>query len=341
MSGLSAHELAAEPSQPLDLTSLAVTATIQPEDLVHALWVLGAPRPPSKILLPESLVVRRRLARAGVVFAADRRQIPLEIGREAVSVPEAIGVAAIDQPFALDYYDFGVSDRLRVMSNLESERRRPPAPDDHGRRYHWLDGLHVANGHQERRRFERQADQCLYELVDNVHRWAGARKAMAIVSATTGGGGESHNRLQIVVADDGMGIVASAKAKAEALAARGRRIRCLSGGDGPSADIARAVMSDLVQAVYERREVCGAKDGHGLCTISGYVSRWNGTINLISSFGPGRAVHIGRRGQSGRWNHAEYATEGLRGTIAHLTLDATRSETTPASEERQDALALA
>ena len=341
MSNLKSHKLAAEPSQPLDLSSLQDTATIQPGDLAHALWVLGTPQPPSKIILPVSQKIRRRLARAGVVFAADRRQIPLEIEREAVSVPEAIGVAAIDQPFALGYYDFGVSDRLRVMSQLESERRRPPAPDDHGRRYHWVDGLHVANGHPERKRFERQADQCLYELVDNVHRWASAGRAMAFVSATTGGGEESHNRLQVVVADDGVGIVASAKAKAAALAARGRRVRCLSSGDGPSAEVAQAVMTNLVRAVYEEREVCGARDGHGLCTISGYVSRWNGTINLISSFGLDHAMHIGRRGRSGDWSPTEYTARGLRGTIAHLTLDATRNETTPASEARQDALALA
>lgn len=341
MSGLRSYKLAAEPSRPLDLTGLGDTATIQPQDLAHVLWVLSTPKPPSKIILPESQKIRRRLARAGLVFAADRRLIPLAIEGEAVSVPEAIGVAAIDQPFALGYYDFGISDRLRVMSQLESERRRPPPAEPDGRRYHWLDGLRVANAHPERKRFERQADQCLYELVDNVHRWARARKAMAIVSATTGGGEESHNRLQLVVADDGVGIFASAKAKAEALAARGRPVRCLSGGDGPSAEVARAVMRNLVDAVYEKREVCGAQDGHGLCTISGYVSRWNGTINLISSFKSGRAVHIGRRGQSGRWNHAEYTAEVLRGTIAHLTLDATRSETAPASEPRRDALAVA
>lgn len=341
MSGLRSHQLAAEPSQPLDLTGLADTATIQPGDLAHALWVLSTPKPPSKIVLPEPQKIRRRLARAGLIFAADRRGIRLEIEAQTVSVPAALGIAAMEQPFALEHYDFGVSDRLRVMSQLESSMRRPPPAEPDGRRYHWLDGLHVANAHPERKRFERQADQCLFELVDNVHRWARARRAMAIVSATTGGGEESHNRLQVVVADDGVGIVASAKTKADALAARGRRVRCLSGGDGPSAEVARAVVRNLVDAVYEKREVCGAQDGHGLCTISGYVSRWNGTINLISSFESGRAVHIGRRGQSGRWNHAEYAAEDLRGTIAHLTLDATRSELVPASEPRRDALALA
>ena len=341
MYDLKSHRLAAEPSRALDLSGLPDTATIQPRDLAHALWVLGTPQPPSKIILPESQKIRRRLARAGLVPAAGRRNIPLEIERESVSVPEALGIAALQQPLALEHYDFETSDRMRVVSKLESRMRMPPPADPRGRRYYWIDGLHVANGLAERERFERQADQCFFELVDNVHRWASAGRAMAFVSATTGGGDQSHNRLQVVIADDGVGIVTSAKAKAAALAARGRRVGCLSTRDGPSAEVARAVMTNLVQAVYEEREVCGARDGHGLCTISGYVSRWNGTINLISSFGLDRAMHIGRRGKSGDWSAAEYTALGLRGTIAHLTLDAVSSDEAPPSGIRDGALAFA
>lgn len=339
MSDLRSHTLAAEPSQPLDLTGLADTATIQPGDLAHALWVLSTPKPPSKVVLPESQKIRRRLARAGLVFAADRRQIPLEIECETVSVPDALGIAAMEQPFALEHYDFKTSDRMRVVSKLESSMRRPPPAEPDGRRYHWLDGLHVANGHPERERFERQADQCFFELVDNVHRWARASRAMAFVSATAGGGEQSHNRLQLVVADDGMGIFASAKAKAEALTSRGRAVSCLTMRGEPSAETALAVMTNLVESVYEKREVCGAQDGHGLFTINRYISRWNGTINLISSFGPGRAMHIGRQGQSGDWACAEYIAGGFRGTIAHLTLDAARGELVPPAGIRLGALA--
>lgn len=339
MADLTLHELAAAPSQPLDLSGLGDTATIQPGDLAHALWVLGTPQPPSKIILPGSQRIRRRLARAGLVFAADRRSIPLEIDRETVSVPEALGIAAMRQPFALEHYDFETSDRMRVVSKLESRLRRPPPAEPDGRRYHWIDGLHVANGHPERERFGRHADQCFFELVDNVHRWARASQAMAFVSATAGGGELSHNRLQVVVVDNGMGIFTSAKAKAEAMIARRRSVNCLTTRGTPSADAALAVMTNLVESVYEKREVCGAQDGHGLFTISRYVSRWNGTINLISSFGPGRAMHIGRQGQSREWASAEYAAEGIRGTIAHLTLDAVRSEVTPSARMRHGALA--
>ena len=61
---------AAQLSQPLVLSDLRSTATIHPEDLASALWVLSTPRPPSKVVLPSSLLIRRRLARAGLVFAA-------------------------------------------------------------------------------------------------------------------------------------------------------------------------------------------------------------------------------------------------------------------------------
>ena len=62
--------LEARSSEPLVLSALSSTATIQPGDLALALWVLSTPDPPSKVVLPSSLVLRRRLARAGLVFAA-------------------------------------------------------------------------------------------------------------------------------------------------------------------------------------------------------------------------------------------------------------------------------
>ena len=46
----------ARSSQPLVLSALSSTATIQPEDLALTLWVLSTPEPPSKVVLPSSLV---------------------------------------------------------------------------------------------------------------------------------------------------------------------------------------------------------------------------------------------------------------------------------------------
>ena len=144
----------------------------------------------------------------------------------------------------------------------------------------------------------------------------------AVVSATAGGGLESHNRLQIVVADDGVGIVGSVREKAAALAARGERTGCLSNSAKADSEIAVDVVSDLVKAVYGDRSVIAARAGHGLSTVAKHAARWNGTMNVISTFAPGRAMHHGRRGQSGHWDHREFAYDGVQGTLIHLTLDA-------------------
>ena len=323
---------AAQLSQPLVLSDLSSTATIQPEDLALALWVLNTPQPPSKVVLPSSLRIRRRLARAGLVFAADRRHVSLEIEGEPVSVPEALGVKAVAQTLPLEQFDLETSDRMRVM-RLES--RKPPAPDPNGRRYYWIDGLGVASGHKERKSFDRHSDQCFFELVDNVHRWSQASRALAVVSATAGGGDDSYNRLQIVVADDGVGIVGSVRQKAAALAARGQNTTCLSSSAKTDSEIAEDVVSDLVQAVFGERAVAGARGGHGLSTIAKYVSRWKGTMNVISTFAPSRAMHHGRRGSSREWDHREFERQGLSGTLIHLTLNVIKHEASDSSATLQ------
>ena len=305
------------PSEPLVLSGLGSTATIQPRDLALALWVLSAPDPPSKVVLPSSLVDRRRLARAGLVSAADRRGVELEIEGELVPVSTALGVEAIDQRPTLEQFDLGTSDRMRVVSRLES--RKPPAPDCSGRRYYWIDGLGAASGHEQRECFDRHSDQCLFEAVDNMHRWSRAGRSLAVVSATAGGG---RNRLQIVVADDGIGIVGSVREKAVALAGRGERTACLSNGAKSDAEIAADVVSDLAEAVYGGRSVVGARAGHGLSTVAAHAASWDGTMSVISTFALGRAMHHGRCVRSGQWNHREFAYEGVQGTLVHLTLDA-------------------
>ena len=313
-------------SQSLDLSESNPTATIQPRDLAQALWVLSAPKPPTKIILPSSLLVRRRLARAGLMFAADRRGVPLEIEGEPVSVTEALGLASVRRTLALAQFDQETEDRMRVVFRLES--RKPPTADPDGLRYHWINGLGVAPRHMDRMKresFARHADQCFFEPVDNVHRWSRARRALAVVSATAGGGDESHNRLQIVVADDGIGIVESARQKAQSLADRGQPSTCLSYGNARTdLDTVVDVVSDLVESVFDDRAVVGARGGHGLATIAKHVSRWDGTMNVISAFAPDRVMHLGRRGQSGSRRHQEFTMAGVRGTLVHLTLDAKR-----------------
>ena len=311
----------ARPSQTLDLGALS-SATIQPGDLALALWVLSTPDPPSKVVLPSSLVLRRRLARAGLVFAANRRGVELEIEGDPVSVSTALGVEAAGSTLTLERFDLGTSDRMRVMSSLES--RKLPAPDLYGRRHYWIDGLGAASGHEHRERFDRHADQCLSELIDNVHRWSRAQRSLAVVSATAGGH-ESPNRLQIVVADNGAGIVGSAREQAASLAARGEYAACLSNSAKTDSAIAVDVVSDLVGAAYGARSVIGARGGHGLSTVAELIARWNGTINVVSTFASGRAMHA-RCGPSRRWDHREYTHEGAQGTLVHLTLDASMGD---------------
>lgn len=324
----------ARSSRPLDLSAFSSTATIQPEDLALALWVLSAPVPPSKVVLPSSLLVRRRLARAGLVFAADRRGVEFEIEGESVPVSKALGSESVGQTRVLEQYVFETSDRMFVMPELESHE--PVSPDPYGRRYYWIDGLGAASGHEERECFDHHSDQCLFEPVDNVHRWSGARRSLAVVSATAGGGHESHNRLQIVVVDDGIGIVDSVRKKADYLARRGEHAACLSNSARTDSEIAVDVVSDLVEAAYADRSVISARGGHGLSTVAQYAARWNGTMNVISTFAPARAMHHGRRGRSGQWDHQEFAYEGMQGTLIHLTLDAVHDRPSPQATARRE-----
>ena len=157
---------------------------------------------------------------------------------------------------------------------------------------------------------------------------------MAVVSATSGGGDDSHNRLQVVVVDNGVGIVDSVRTKAAALATGGQRTQCLSNGDTVDAEIAVDVISNLLRFVYGNRAVVGARRGHGLYTIGKHVSRWSGTMNVISSFAPGRVIHLGRRGRVGEWNAGEFAVEGVKGTVVHLTLDVVKQERPHSSKMR-------
>ena len=246
----------------------------------------------------------------------------MEIESRPVSVVDALGTPGIEQPLALESYDFlATRERIRVISELQTPFRRPPEPDPTGRRYYWIDGLGVAAGHPERDSFDSHADQCFFELVDNVHRWAKPVRAAAVVSATSGGGDRSNNRLQIVVLDDGVGIVDSVKAKAIALSSRGHPTQCVCIADKPDSEIAEDVISDLLCSVFGNRAVLGAQGGHGLNTIARHVSRWEGTMNVVSSFAPDRAIHLGRRGSTGGWHTSVFPARGIKGTLVHLTLD--------------------
>lgn len=330
--------VAVGPSRPLDLTGLNSTAALQPTDLVLALWLLSVPRPPSTVVLPSSLRVRRRLGRAGLVFAAARREVSMEIDGRSVSVPEALGVGVVDMPLSIESYDLETSDRMRVVSNLED--RRPPGADIYGRRHYWIDGLGVAVGHSKRECFDSHADQCFFEMADNVFRWSNATSTVAVVSATFGGGERSHNRLQVVAVDNGIGIIESARRKARVLTAMGQQQLSLSDTNEDKADKESAadLISNLLAKAYEERYLAGTQGGHGLNTITQHVSRWNGTMNVISSFADSRVIHRGRRNSDGKWRTSAYSVAGISGTVVHLTLNAISQDVEMPSRTRDGEL---
>ena len=66
-----------------------------------------------------------------------------------------------------------------------------------------------------------------------------------------------------------------------------------------------------------------------------YVSRWKGTMNVISTFAPSRAMHHGRRGSSREWDHREFERQGLSGTLIHLTLNVIKHEASDSSATLQ------
>ena len=248
-----------------------------------------------------------------------------------MSISDALGVPKPDPALALEYFDMETSssmrasDSIRVMSRLED--RGIPTPDHKGRRYYWMDGLGVAACHPERGSFNGHSDQCFFELVDNVHRWSGASRALAVVSATAGGGTLSHNRLQIVVADNGVGIMGSIRQKNRVMADRGWHTTSWIDDRGENTlEIAARAVSDLLESAYGDRDVVETRGGHGLNITAKYVSRWEGTMNVISAFAPGRATHHGRRGRKGHLKHCETTRAGLQGTVVHLTLDAVKHE---------------
>ena len=229
-------------SEPLVLSALSSTATIQPGDLALALWVLSTRTRRSRSCSP-----RRWCSDVGWpapvwcspptggAWSLKSRANPFQSPRRW----------AWRQSVRRWPLNSSTSRRqIGCESCPGSRAREPPVPDYSGRRYYWIDGLGAASGYEQRECFDRHSDQCLFEAVDNVHRWSRAGRSLAVVSATAGGGHESHNRLQIVVVDDGVGIVSSVREKAAALAARGERTACLSNSAKTDSEIAVDVVSD-------------------------------------------------------------------------------------------------
>jgi hypothetical protein len=313
-------------------------------------WLLGADHLPSSLALPATVAARRVLARFGILFAAQRRGVPLTLNGSEVSVVAALrendrNVGTLPG-FDWKNYDDLIADtsgvyledqasRLRVIADLEDPARSPVEPDDHGRRYYWVDGLGASTAlGLERQRFNGDVDQVLFESISNVHEWADANRALATCSVTLGGGVESHNRLHIVVIDDGVGIPERVSRQ------RARRGLESWQDDTKVQEISRSLglslHGSLLHLIFD--EAFGARalepidEGHGLHTVGFLAHQWTGTVNLFTS--SGQAFSWMRRIGRDEWRFNELAFDGCKGTALHVTLEARPEIATQAGDTR-------
>lgn len=312
-------------------------------------WLLGTSEPPGAIRVPVDREAARVLARAGVPFAADRRGVELLVsGQPTTGRDYVTGQAGQQQLTNVNWrvYDEGVEgDCLRAIVDLEDPRRRPPDPIplQGNRRYPWIDGLGAGSAldAQPRTTFYGDADQVLYETISNVHTWAAATRAVAVVSATRGGGELSHNRMHVVTADNGRGIIEGVEYKrcAERWPTDWRsqietlidtdeafRAKLDQGRTNPSPTPFPQVESALVLALVERaflhRPVESTQDGHGLHASGVTGSRW-GSLDVYTALPEqGCVVHVSARAH--QFAVATVALPGARGTLVHARLDATQ-----------------
>lgn len=302
----------------IDLRSACATA-----------WQLLSSKDVAAVVLPASLAQRRVLARAGVLTAAGRAGARLVLNGNDVSVEGALHV---DSTFpGIDWVAYAGPEglgRLRVIDDLELPQRRPPSPLPNGRRYRWIDGLKAATAlRHDAARFNGDADQVLYEAISNVARWSEARSAFACFSLTAGGGEQSFNRVHVVVADDGLGIIASVDQRRAARRLPDWRqesdIQSLAEEHG--CGVEAALVLHLVQDAHGNRTVASTQDGHGLHTSGVLAHQWSGSFDLHTA-GSESEIIVSRTGR-GPLQVAE-GERAASGTLFHVALEAS-----PASRE--------
>ncbi len=327
----------------LDLSEVNHT-TATHEDLARlssvAWWLLavGSQRRVT-VTLPAGRPSQRHLLRAGVIGAARRHNLPMTVAGEPWSVHDDFR----DKPQRLpnedwESYDEGSlpEDRIRVVPDLDDRRRRPdPGLVSGGRYYRWIDSLSAATALPEegRRRFHSDADQVLFQLIDNVHRWAGRCQAQALCSVTKGGGtrddgsAASFNRLHIVVMDVGRGIPRALQTDPVAF----ESVR-QSGGDDPFG-------TDLVHTLLERafgeREIEG-HDGYGLHGSQKVAGDWVGRLDVMTVELCGKVVHVRTRGVSRVEDLPTSVVPGARGTLVHVMLQAVTEADRPPAAAAED-----
>ncbi len=313
---------------------------------VLAWWILSE-RPRLTVRLPEDPAALLPLARSGLLFVLTRDDVRATThsrsGRQEFVLSSLRSKDQLELAF-VDWAAFeGVSpvDGLRAVQDLEKPLRTPPPLALLNRRYTWIDALTASEQHDhtprapgmspERQRLLRlngDADQVLYELVSNVHRWAfpqsqsaSERRAVAVCSVSRGG----DDRLHLVVMDNGRGIPDAVSA--------GQQIRHRGGIDwhaevvAPApeplkTDPAASLLYLLANQAHGDRYLYTKGEGHGLFTSNLKASsQHNGAFQLLSvddkPVGGRPAVVAYRSDRDSAPSVVRIDLPGASGTLAH------------------------
>lgn len=313
----------------LDLTSARSPAGADAigrryRETLYALNVLG---PASRVHLPADQNERTRLARTGILAAAECADSTVLVDGNELSVLEALGEAA---PLPIENPDgTALGRRMRLFADLHKPYRNPSRPtlgrvretDNRGRTYFWIDSLGAAAGLEPRdaRHFNQAADRIYLELVDNVHRWSESSRAISTVSVTDGGT-DSFRRLHLVVADNGIGILGSLRKKME----MSHNAAGSSSEEWRTQERATAVIQKLWDQGFGDRCLpwaVHATAGHGFNEIQKLVNLWSGTINISTDMGISQVISL-QRIRNKSWSHLVRHCPNVHGTIIHVTLEA-------------------
>lgn len=301
----------------LDVTDVPITSHAHADLFSASLlawWVLAGSTELELLRLPQK--GQEVFHRSGLVTACERREIQCEV----VSDPENGGDELPGDETWARFMAPNRPDDLVTIGGLADPSNRPPEPDEHGSRYLWLGGLigeqrEKLSDHQ-RRLAASDSDRCLYEFVDNVHRWARATSAIATVAMTRGGGGPSFDRLHIVVMDDGRGIIASVLDDP--------KVGTLP---GTLTDDPRSLLYLFLEKAFGDRQV-PRHNGHGLNVAHLLSKEWIGRIDLVSAdHRRSGLVHRARNTVTAGIEACDsFDLVGARGTLVGLTFNLTATD---------------
>jgi len=319
------------PASTLDLTDVGESSSAHDHYLgiaAIAWWLLSTSEPPARLRVRTTRGAV--LQRAGVIGARGARRVELELADEHDRLDGEVRWAEFVEP--------PMPARCVVIRNLAESSNRPPDADDHGRRYHWMAALVGAQEAKMTPKLRKiavsDASRCLYELVDNVHRWSQAHEAIATVFVTRGGGELSFDRLHIVVMDSGRGIIGSVLDDPKASAVL----------PGALFEDPTGLLRHFMEKAFGDREL-PHHNGHGLHVSQLLTKEWAGRIDVLSSDSrfTGTVHHARSTVANGIEARPSFEFPGISGTLVSVTLNLTAltdNVRAQLCEEEQEALEL-